>query len=202
MASPSRWREPVPHAAPGGVPPRGASGRFTLPLHPIPGGASGKGIAGAPDASRQRGGRFLNGALPGARANRRVRRRARRNSEVISQTAFFRCFTMFSTPYSRMTEQCPERLMAQSPPVRGEDGHGDAVERVADFGDVLGVSLFLGGEQVLLEARPVRQGMQGVGRPRDGGDVFVDFLFAFRREESLAEPRAIGGGAAGSDRCA
>lgn len=35
--------------------------------------------------------------------------------------------------------------------------------------------------------------MQGVGRPRDGGDVFVDFLFAFRREESLAEPRAIGG---------
>ena len=87
----------------------------------------------------------------------------------------------------------PRKADGPEPAVRGEDGHGDAVERVADFGDVLGVSLFLGGEQVLLEARPVRQGMQGVGRPRDGGDVFVDFLFAFRREESLAEPRAIGG---------
>ena len=56
----------------------------------------------------------------------------------------------------------PRKADGPEPAVRGEDGHGDAVERVADFGDVLGVSLFLGGEQVLLEARPVRQGMQAV----------------------------------------
>lgn len=75
----------------------------------------------------------------------------------------------------------PRKADGPEPAVRGEDGHGDAVERVADFGDVLGVSLFLGGEQVLLEARPVRQGMQGVGRTVAMYSSISSSLFVERR---------------------
>lgn len=82
----------------------------------------------------------------------------------------------------------PRKADGPEPAVRGEDGHGDAVERVADFGDVLGVSLFLGGEQVLLEARPVRQGMQGVGRPRDGGEYSSISSSLFVERRALPSP--------------